>query len=314
MGPVRVILGAMTFGKQVDETAAGAIVGKFLDRGYTEIDTAYRYLDGKSEEILGHILTPSLREKVYLATKVHPGSPGGLRPEQVLRQVETSLQRLKTDRIDLLYLHRPDFQTPVETTLETCQKLFRQGKLRELGLSNYASWQVADIWHICRRNGWALPTVYQGRYNAIARAVEPELFPALRNFGIRFYAYNPLAGGLLTGKYGDIQKIPEDGRFGLRKEYRNRYWKASYFEAVEEIRNPCRSHGIPMAEGALRWLEHHSLMKEAHSDGIVIGVTTMDHFLSNLRACEGAELPEAILAAYDRAWEITRLDSPDYFP
>ena len=314
MNSVRVILGAMTFGKQVDERAAGLMVEKFLDQGYTEIDTAHRYLEGKSEEILGRVLTPSLREKVTLATKVHPGIEAGLRPEQVVQQVETSLKRLQTDWIDLLYLHRPDDRTPIEMTLEACQKLFRQGKFRELGLSNYASWQVADIWHICKRNGWVLPTAYQGRYNAIARAVESELFPSLRNFGIRFYAYNPLAGGLLTGKYADMQKIPEDGRFGLRKEYRNRYWKASYFDAIEEIRNPCRLHGIPMVETALRWLNHHSLMRGAQNDGIVIGVTTMDHLMSNLQACEGTGLPEAIVAAYDRAWKITQLDCPEYFP
>jgi aflatoxin B1 aldehyde reductase len=314
MEPIRVILGAMTFGKQVDEKTAGRMVNQFLDQGYTEIDTAHRYLEGKSEEILGHVLTPSLREKVYLATKVHPGSEAGLRPEQVVRQVETSLKRLQTDWIDLVYLHRPDDRTPIEMTLEACQKLFRQGKFRELGLSNYAAWQVADIWHICRRNGWVLPTAYQGRYNAIARAVESELFPSLRNFGIRFYAYNPLAGGLLTGKYADIQKIPEDGRFGLRKEYRNRYWKACYFDAIEEIRNPCRLHSTPMAEAALRWLNHHSLMRGARNDGIVLGVTTMEHLTSNLHACKDTVLPEAIVEAYDRAWKIARLDCPEYFP
>ena len=314
MKPIRVILGAMTFGKQVDEEAAARMVKTFLDRGYTEIDTAHRYLEGRSEEILGRVLTPSLRQKVYVATKVHPGSEGGLRLEQVVRQVETSLRRLRTDWIDLLYLHRPDSQTPVENTLEACQKLFRQGKFRELGLSNYASWQVADIWHICKRNGWVLPTAYQGRYNAIARAVEPELFPALRNFGIRFYAYNPLAGGLLTGKYTDVQKMPEDGRFALRKEYRNRYWIGSYFKALEEVRDPCRLHGIPMAEAALRWLKHHSLMKGAQNDGIVIGVTAMDHLLSNLQAYERAELPEAIVTGCDKAWKITQPDCPEYFP
>lgn len=314
MKPIRVILGAMTFGKQVDQEAADRIVKTFLDRGYSEIDTAHRYLEGKSEEILGRILTPSLREKVYLATKVHPGSEGGLRSEEVVRQVETSLKRLQTDWIDLLYLHRPDAQTPVEITLDACHRLFRQGKFRELGLSNYASWQVADIWHICRRNGWVSPTAYQGRYNAIARAVEPELLPALRNFGIRFYAYNPLAGGLLTGKYTDLQKIPEDGRFALRKEYRDRYWIESYFKALEEVRNPCRSRGIPMAEAALRWLKHHSLMKGAENDGIVIGVTAMEHLASNLQACEADKLPESIITAYEKAWEITRLDCLDYFP
>ena len=312
MKSTRVILGTMTFGKQVDEKTADRIVKTFLDHGHTELDTASRYIEGKSEEILGRILTPSLREKVYLATKAAPESPAGFRPEQIIKQVETSLKRLQTDRVDLLYLHRPDHQTPIEVTLEACQKLFRQGKFRWLGLSNYAAWQVADIWHICKQNDWALPATYQGVYNALTRNVEPELFPSLRKFGIKFYAYNPLAGGLLTGKHLNVHKIPEDGRFILKKVYQDRYWKASYFNALEEIRNPCQSHKISMAEAALRWLKHHSLMSGANNDGIIIGVSSMEHLKANLQASEAAELPKAIIEAYDKAWEITKIDCPLY--
>lgn len=313
MKSMRVILGTMTFGKQVDEKTADQIVKMFLDHGHTELDTASRYIGGKTEEILGRILTPSLREKVYIASKVFPETPTGFRPEHVVEQAETSLKRLKTDWIDMLYLHRPDHQTPIEVTLETCQKLFRQGKIRQLGLSNYAAWQVADIWHICKQNDWALPATYQGGYNALTRIVESELFPCLRKFNIKFYAYNPLAGGLLTGKYPDVKKIPEDGRFFIKKFYQERYWKESYFNALEEIRTPCKSHGISMAEAALRWIKHHTPMKGAHNDGIIIGVTRMDHLKTNLQACEAPELPAAIVAAYDKAWGIAKTDCPQYF-
>lgn len=313
MKSMKVILGTMTFGKQVDEKTADRIVKIFLDHGHTELDTASRYIGGKSEEILGRILTPSLREKVYLATKVYPEGPAGFQPEQVVEQVETSLKRLQTDWIDLLYLHRPDHQTPIEVTLEACQKLFRQGKFRWLGLSNYASWQIADICHICKQNDWALPATYQGVYNALTRNVEPELFPSLRKFGIKFYAYNPLAGGLLTGKYPNVRKMPEDGRFILKKHYQERYWKESYFNALEEIRNPCKFHEISMAEAALRWMKHHSLMNGADNDGIITGVTSIDHLKANLQAGEAAELPQAIVEAYDKAWEITKMDCPQYF-
>jgi len=177
----RIILGTMNFGEQVDEIVADHMLAMFLDRGYKEIDTAYKYNDGASEEMLGRLLTPERRGKVYLATKASPLSGGGLGPENIVKQVNTSLRRLKTDYIDLLYLHSPDPKIRIEVTLEACEKLFKDGKFRELGLSNYASWQVADIWHICRRNGWMIPSVYQGRYNAITRDVESELFPAVRN-------------------------------------------------------------------------------------------------------------------------------------
>ena len=313
MKPIRVVLGTMTFGKQVDEKAADLIVKMFLDHGYTELDTAFRYIGGKTEEILGRILSPSVRAKVFIATKVFPEKPAGFSPQQIVEQVETSLKRLQTDWIDLLYLHRPDSQTPIEVTLETCQKLFRQGKIRQLGLSNYASWQVADIWHICKQNDWVLPATYQGLYNALSRNVEPELFPAIRKFNFKFYAYNPLAGGLLTGKYRDIKKIPDDGRFFHKKFYQDRFWKASYFNAVEEIRKPCNSHGIAMAEAALRWIKHHSTMKGTCNDGVIVGVTSIDHLRANLQACEAAELPPAIVEAYDKAWEIAKFDCPQYF-
>ena len=168
----------MNFGGQVDELVADQMLSMFLNLGYIEIDTAYKYNDGASEEMLGHLLTPERRDKVYLATKANPLGGGGLGPESIVKQVNTSLHRLKTDYIDLLYLHAPDLKTPIEATLEACEKLFKEGKFRELGLSNYASWQVADIWHICQRNGWMIPSVYQGRYNAVTRDVEAELFPA----------------------------------------------------------------------------------------------------------------------------------------
>jgi aflatoxin B1 aldehyde reductase len=180
-------------------------------------------------------------------------------------------------------------------------------------MSGYASWQVVDIWHICKGNNWVLPSVYQGRYNAITRDVEGELIPALRKFGIKFNAYNPLAGGLLTGKYSNKEEIPERGRFALKKQYQSRYWKASYFKALEGIRNACKLSQISMADAALRWMKHHSVLKGAHEDGIIFGATCIDHFKENLRAFEAAKLPESIVDSYDKAWETTRSDCPKYF-
>src|SRR5659263_79075 len=152
----RIILGTMNFGEQVDEPTADHMLAMFLDRGYKEIDTAYKYNDGASEEMLGRLLTPERRGKVYLATKASPLSGGGFGPESIVKQVNTSLRRLKTDYIDLLYLHAPDPKTQIEVTLEACEKLFKEGKFRELGLSNYASWQVVAVSY----THLTLPTIY----------------------------------------------------------------------------------------------------------------------------------------------------------
>jgi aflatoxin B1 aldehyde reductase len=283
----------------------------FLDLGYKEIDTAYRYNDGASEEILGRILTPERRSKVYLATKAHPLNGGGLGPESIVNQINTSLRRLKTDYVDLLYLHVPDPKTHIEVTLEACQKLFKEGKFRELGLSNYASWQVADIWHLCRRNGWAIPSIYQGRYNAITRDVESELFPAARNFGIRFYAYNPLSGGLLTGRYSQIGNVPKEGRFALKSAYLKRFWKKSYFDAVGVVREASEQVGLSMIQIALRWLMQHSFLKGPNGDGVIIAASNLKQWEYNLNSLSG-ELPMKVLEALDQAWEKVRHDCPSY--
>ena len=307
-----VILGTMNFGGQVDERTADQMVRIFLDHGGKELDTANRYCNGLTEEILGKILAPSLRKDVYLATKVTPHGEG-LRPDRVIKQLEISLRRLKTDYVDLLYLHAPDPKTPIEKTLEACEKLFRQGKFRDFGLSNYAAWQVVDIWHICNQKGWRAPVVYQGMYNAITRDVERELFPALRTVGIKFYAYNPLAGGFLTGKYLHAQNEPSDGRFALNPAYVGRYWKENHFAAVDLIRRTCEANELMMADCALRWLIHHSFLRNPHKDGYIIAATSLDQFKGNLESCSGKELPESLIRIFDDAWEVVRPECPCYF-
>lgn len=307
----RIILGTMNFGEQVDQIAADRMLAMFLDRGYREMDTAYKYVDGASEEMLGLLLTPERRAKVYLATKASPFSGGGLAPENITRQVDTSLRRLKTDYVDLLYLHAPDPKTRIEATLEACEKLFKEGKFRELGLSNYASWQVADIWHLCKRNGWIIPSVYQGRYNAVARDVESELFPAVRNFGIRFYAYNPLAGGLLTGKYSQVGNVPREGRFVLKSAYMDRFWKKSYFDAIAVIQEASAQAGLSMVQIALRWLLQHSFLKGPSGDGVIIAASNLKQWEYNLNSL-GGELPLKVVEEIDRAWEKARPNCPSY--
>uniref|UniRef100_A0A8C8TKZ8 NADP-dependent oxidoreductase domain-containing protein n=1 Tax=Peromyscus maniculatus bairdii TaxID=230844 RepID=A0A8C8TKZ8_PERMB len=172
-----------------------------------------------------------------IATKANPWDGKSLKPDSVRSQLETSLKRLQCSRVDLFYLHAPDHNTPIEETLRACHQLQQEGKFVELGLSNYASWEVAEICTLCKNNGWIMPTVYQGMYNATTRQVEKELLPCLRHFGLRFYAYNPLAGGLLTGKYRYEDKDGKQpvGRFfgnSWAETYRNRFWKEHHFEAI----------------------------------------------------------------------------------
>jgi aflatoxin B1 aldehyde reductase len=157
-----------------------------------------------------------------------------------------------------------------------------------------------------------LPTVYQGMYNAITRDVERELFPALRRAGMRFYAYNPLAGGLLTGKYPAPDAGPSAGRF-TQATYRDRYWRGSHFRALEIIRRACQETGSAMTEAALCWLRYHSFLKGAKRDGVILGASGLEQFDENLKNCGEKRLNGELTAAFDQAWEVVRPECPKYF-
>lgn len=310
---MKIVLGTMNFGPQLDLEASRKMVTSFLKTGNVELDTAYVYNGGTTEDYLGSIL-PELEDgSYYLATKVHPRITGRLDRETILMEFNESLRRMNRNSVDLLYFHFPDGKTPIDEALETIAELKEQGKIKELGLSNYPAWQVVDIWHKCEKYGCPKPTVYQGMYNALCRNVDTELFPAIRSLGMRFYAFNPLAGGLLTGKHMQDEKLEGDGRFARLKSYRDRYWKTSYFDAVNEIKVACEKEGIPMVEAAYRWLINHSKMVASEGDGILLGASKIHQMEQNMASVDKGELPESILSAMNEAWEVAKPDSPAYF-
>lgn len=310
---MKIVLGTMNFGPQLDLEASRTMVNAYLATGGRELDTAYVYNGGTTEDYLGEIL-PELNPQSYeIATKVHPRITGKLDRETILMEFTESLRRMKRESVDLLYFHFPDGKTPIDEALETVAELHEQGKIKELGLSNYPAWQVIEIAYKCDKIGCPRPTVYQGMYNALCRNVEPELFPAIRSLGMRFYAFNPLAGGLLTGKHHHFEDAPEPGRFARLKSYRDRYWKHSYFDAIEQIKQVCEKEGVAMVEAAYRWLVNHSCMNTELNDGILLGASQQEQMEQNLAAAEKGSLPENIIAAMDEAWEIAKPDSPAYF-
>ncbi|XP_053136584.1 aflatoxin B1 aldehyde reductase member 2 [Hemicordylus capensis] len=323
-GRVRSVLGTMEFGRRVGPEASGAMLRAFLARGQTQLDTAYMYAGGESERILGALLAadPKAAGTVKVATKANPWDGKTLKAESVRSQLETSLQRLQMKSVDLFYLHAPDHETPVEETLRACNELHKQGKFKELGLSNYASWEVAEICTICKSNSWLLPTVYQGMYNATTRQVETELLPCLRHFGIRFYAYNPLAGGLLTGKYKyeDKDSSQPTGRFfgnDWAKVYRDRYWKKHHFQAIALVESALQeaygSTPTSLTSAALRWMYHHSKLQGDHGDAVIIGMSSMDQLQQNLNCSEEGPLLPSVVEAFEKAWHLTAHDCPNYF-
>ncbi|MBQ9469251.1 MAG: aldo/keto reductase [Clostridia bacterium] len=308
---VKPVLGTMTFGESVFMPDAQAFVDAFLERGYTDFDTAYVYNGGQSERLLGQALKN--KTEYCVATKVNPRISGRLDGEAAYTQLNGSLARLEMEKVGIFYLHFPDPATPVVSVLEACAALHREGKFGELGLSNFPAWMVSDVWHLCDRNGWVKPTVYEGIYNPLTRNAERELDAALTHFGMRFYAYNPLAGGLLSGRYASFEEAPGDGRFTHRPNYQDRYWKRSFFEAVALLKDACAKEGIPLVEAVYRWLIRHSMLKGARGDRVIVGASKLRHLEDNLSAFGKGALPAPLLEAFGRAWALCRADSPEYF-
>jgi aflatoxin B1 aldehyde reductase len=310
LNKINLILGTMQFGERLFGKDAQDMIETFGEYGYSELDTAYVYNEGESERLIGTALE-NLNHPFSIATKVNPRITGRLDKDAVLSQFSESLQRMKLDHVDVLYLHFPDPNTPVESALEACAQLHMEGKIRELGLSNFPTWLVSETYNICKQRSWVLPTVYEGLYNPLSRHAERELNQALDYYGMRFYAYNPLAGGLMTDKYKD--KAIKDGRFTNRPNYQKRYWHDSYFDAIDEINSVCEQYDINITEAAYRWLAYHSMLNPERGDGIIIGASSIEQLIQNISYVNKGVLPDAVVKTIEAAWTVCRADAPEYF-
>lgn len=319
MARPKIVLGTMTFQDAVNDDVCAAQVKHFEESSpeCDEADTAFSY--GKSQTIIGRVLTKDY-PKIILATKVNcfPTSGKSLSPDSIRDQLERSLKSMNVKKVQICYLHQPDTNTPLEVTLEAMHRLHQEGLFVELGLSNYPAWQVVLAHHICRSRGWVVPTVYQGPYSMLVRDVESELLPALRAHHIRFYAYNPLAGGLLTGKYTSFEDVPKQGRFAGQtaqgKKYMERYWRPSYFQALKLMKQTTDEAELSMVDVSLRWLALHSKLDPARGDAVVLGASTVMHLRQDLASFgHGAPLPTYVAQVADKAWATCRGECPKYF-
>jgi aryl-alcohol dehydrogenase-like predicted oxidoreductase len=300
----RLILGTMTFGAQVDEREAETMIDVALDAGITMFDTAGLYTEGASEEILGRVLKLK-KSDALVATKVHP-NPDGLGRAAIFRAIDTSLRRLQREYVDLYYLHSPDPQTPIEESLDAMAELVRAGKVRHVGVSNYAAWQISDIRHRSAQKGWPVVTFSQQMYNLVARRLEEEYAAFSDSAQLFDVVYNPLAGGLLTAKHG-LGSTPLPGSRFSQEMYRRRYWNEQQFRAVERLSEAARAEGLSLIELALRWLLSRQLV-----DAVLIGASTVEQLRSNLAAAAGPTLPDGLLQLCDDVWRDLRGVAPGY--
>ena len=275
-------IGCNNFGMRIDQTAATAVVDAAIEAGITLFDTADVYGGTESEVMLGKALG-TRRQDVVVATKFgvqlgdDPRKAGGSR-RWIMRAVEDSLSRLRTDYIDLYQLHFPDPQTPVEETLRALDDLVRQGKVRYIGASNFTGWQVADADHLARREGLNRFTSAQNEYSLLKRGVEAELLPACEHFGLGLLPYFPLASGLLTGKYRRGEAPPEGSRMATMG------WAAKSltddnFARVEALDAWAGERGHSLLELAFAWLLAH-----APVSSVIAGATRPQQVQVNAKA------------------------------
>ncbi|KAF2725810.1 Aldo/keto reductase [Polychaeton citri CBS 116435] len=329
-GKPRVILGTMTFGS---DTSKGARVTSldaykecldvFQKAGYNEIDTARMYVGGTQE---AWTRDAGYQERgLAIATKYYPTEAHAHTGEKVEATLNLSLKELGTETVDIFYLHAADRSLPFTEPLAKVNQLHKQGKFVQLGLSNFTAAEVAEVVMHCKYNGWVRPTIYQGMYNAITRSLEQELIPTCRRYGIELVVYNPVAGGILTGKY-KTSEIPTEGRFSegnsMGSNYRKRYFQDATFDALRVIEPVVAKHDLTLLETALRWCVHHSALNIEGSqkydpslgrDGIIIGVSSREQLEQNLKDLEKGPLPEEVLKALDEAWLIAKPTTANYW-
>jgi len=306
----RACFGTMTFGGQVDEGAAARIVDLCLDRGVNFFDTANSYTEGRSETILGGILK-GRRDRVVLASKVgvKTGIPAGVSPlsrKSITENLENSLRRLQTDYLDLYYLHMPDYETRLEESLTAMDEAVRAGKVRYPAISNHASWQHCQALWICEKHGYRAPHASQPMYNLLARGIEQEYLPFCKEYEVATVVYNPLAGGLLTGKQ-ERERPLAGTRFDKNQMYLDRYWHPAYFDAVDELKKTAEAAGRSMIDFALNWLLFHT-----PTDCVILGASRIEQLEQCLDVFGKAPLDAETVAAADRVWNGLRGVTPKY--
>jgi aryl-alcohol dehydrogenase-like predicted oxidoreductase len=293
-------LGCMNFGDPTSEADSLEILRTAHEAGVTFWDTANVYNAGRSEEILGKAFeTFGFRDDIVLATKVNGAmGPGpndrGLSRRHIRKAVEDSLRRLRTDYIDLYQMHRYDPTVPLDETLGTLDTLVKEGKIRYYGTSTFASWQMADAEWRARTHGWVGPVCEQAPYNLLDRRIENDRAGFLTQAGWGLIVWSPLAGGQLTGKYGDLasDRLPDGSRVARNKMWRQRI-NTSAAGAALAFADIAREHGVSPAQAAVAWVRQRPLVTAP-----IIGPRTLDQ-LSDLIPAATLELPETFLFACD---------------
>jgi aryl-alcohol dehydrogenase-like predicted oxidoreductase len=300
-------LGTMLFGSATSQEDAATMLDLAVAAGINSVDTANVYGRGASEELLGKLLAdrPGLRDRLVLASKVHapmddedPNAAGSSR-RHIIDQCNASLRRLGVDYLDLYYLHRPSTQVPIDESLRALDDLVRAGKIRYVGTSSFAAWQLMESLWAAKEHGLNRVVAEQSPYSLVDRSVEQELLPMARSYGIGVTVWSPLAGGLLTGKYSPGQQPVEDTRFTLGAAatmYQARYWHDTHLRAVQRVAEIVAPLGLKPATAAVAWVLQRPGITSA-----IVGASRPEQLADSLAAAE-VTFDAATLEALDELW------------
>ena len=279
-------LGANRLGSKCDFDTSKRILHTALDLGVNFLDTANVYAATRSEEFIGEVIHDQ-RDRFVVATKVFgkmgdgPNDRGASR-RHILRAVEDSLRRLKTDYIDLYQIHEWDAETPIDETLRALDDLVRAGKVRYVGASNFAAWQLCRANDLAEMRGWTAFVSVQPEYHMLERSIEAELVPYCKAFNVGILPYFPLAGGFLTGKYKRGQPAPKGSR-GESSEYVQKYMTEGGHTIAERLTHFAEAHARSLTELAVAWL-----LAQPQIASVISGATEPGHVEANVKAVDWA--------------------------
>lgn len=276
--------------------------------GIWDLDTARIYPD--SEKRIGELQLP---DEFTIHTKARGFNRGALTKQGIDESIKESLSLLGVFSVETFFLHCPDPDTPIEETIDEINVLYRLGKFKKFGLSNFPTADVQRIYDYAKSKSYVLPTVYQGNYNAVARKAENDLLPLLRKLGISFYAYSPIAGGFLTKSSAYI-KDAKEGRFDkdtyVGQLYQKLYNRPSLLNGLDQWGKLAEKYGISKAHLAYRWVTFNSALKGDFGDAVILGGRTPEQIEDTLTALSEGSLPADICDEIDQIWELVENEAP----
>lgn len=274
--------------------------------GIKEIDTAEMY--GNNETDLGFV---GAADSFTISTK----NPGGWQPgslAEITTRFNASLDKLKTKQVDILYIHGPDRSLQLDEWVPQVDALHREGKFKRFGVSNFTPEETRALHEYSKAKGYVLPTVYQGNYNAVSRRIDTTLFPVLRDLGIAFYAYSPVAGGFLTKTKAALEQGTADGRFRSEggspvvKMYHDMYNKPKLLEGLGRWEGIAEQEGVPRAEVAYRWVYYHSALRPDLGDVVIVGASKPEQITQTVEGIRRGPLKPEVVKAIEDVWELVK--------